>query len=139
MITKILEHIRKYRSGYLLAITSIFFILYSLYIHNKSKIDWGNIDSVTEYIRNISTFIPVALVLSGIIIGVFDIMKLFSDVYNEGKKKAIKEAVKNALKLDRNKTKTQILQGLKDQGINGENLQAIENIIDQVISEESDN
>ena len=66
-------------------------------------------------------------------------MKLFSDAYNEGKKAELKKAVEDALKQDRIKTKNQILKGLKEQGINGENIKVIESIIDQIISEQSNN
>ena len=127
---------RKYRSGYLLAITSVLFTVYSLYVYKNTLSEWKDIKTVTDYVKHVSTFIPVALMLSGIIIGGFDIMKLFSDAYNEGKKAEVKKAVKNALKQDRTKTKNQILKGLKEQGVNGENIAVIEKIIDEIISEQ---
>ena len=139
MITKISHHVHKYRSGYLLATTSVLFIVYSLYIYQNTLSDWSDVGFVTDYVKNISTFIPVALILSGIIIGGFDNMKLFSDAYNEGKKAELKKAVEDALKQDRTKTKNQILKGLKEQGINGENIRVIENIIDQIISVQGEN
>ena len=136
MFRKILYHIHKYRSGYILAIASISFIIYSLIILFESLATWNSIKSLKDYVRDISTFIPVALMLAGIIIGVFDVMKLFSDAYTEGRKAKIKEAVEEALKTNKSKTKSQVLKLLREKGMNGNiNIEVIEQVFDEVIED----
>lgn len=70
--------------------------------------------------------------IAGTIIGGFDIMKLFSDVYEAKQKKKIEEAIK----ANRYKDKDQILKILKEKGVNGSiSIDELEKILNQVIED----
>ena len=132
MLRKILNHVKEFRSGYVLAISSILFISYSTFIFSRSDLSWSDTDSIKDYIHDVSPSIPVALMIAGTIIGGFDIMKLFSDVYEAKQKKKIEEAIK----ANRYKDKDQILKILKEKGVNGSiSIDELEKILNQVIED----
>ena len=44
MLRKILNHVKEFRSGYVLAISSILFISYSTFIFSRSDLSWSDTD-----------------------------------------------------------------------------------------------
>lgn len=78
---------RKNKAGVALFLLTVVVVIYAYILHTSEvRQPWK------KNIEDISTFIPVAGVIVGAIIGVVDFMMLFSDWYSERLEKKIKEA-----------------------------------------------
>jgi len=81
IIQWILDNFQRYKGGWTITIGSILLIVYGVYIRTSSYTDFK------DYIKELSIFVPVGAAVTATLIGIIDFMKLFSDAYQDYRKK----------------------------------------------------
>lgn len=81
------------KAGFALFLISLFVLIYSyIAIDYEITRDWKGHESVQNFIKDISAFIPVGAAFVGMIVGGIDIIMLLSDWFLERREKRIQAA-----------------------------------------------